>query len=191
MIPRLKTPPVPLIELALLKEHIKVDWDTEDTTIQSYLDAAIARLDGYSGVLGRCLVSQVWVADCEGWERRILLPFPDVSAVTINYVDEAGGEQEVSPSAFEVVETFEGSSVVFRSSFVFPGLVDDSIIPITIEMTAGYADPNDVEAPLKSAILLLAAHLYQNREAVITGANSSALPIGVSVLIASYRRTSV
>lgn len=41
---------------------------------------------------------------------------------------------------------------------------------------------------LKSAVLLWAGHLYEHREAVVTGKTPATLPFAVDALIAPYRR---
>lgn len=51
--------------------------------------------------------------------------------------------------------------------------------------------PGSYELPLPgavvAAILLMAGHLYANREAVVTGTISTALPMSVQFLLAPYR----
>ena len=43
-------------------------------------------------------------------------------------------------------------------------------------------------ADLCEAILMVAAHLYENREAVLVGVGAEALPLGYEHLIQSHRR---
>lgn len=45
-----------------------------------------------------------------------------------------------------------------------------------------------LEPDLASAILLWAGHLYEHREAVVTGTIATALPLTVDSLISPYRR---
>ncbi len=42
-------------------------------------------------------------------------------------------------------------------------------------------------APVKTAIQMLVAHYYRNREAVVTGTGAVALPMAVTDLLAAYR----
>lgn len=48
----------------------------------------------------------------------------------------------------------------------------------------------DAEAPIKEAILQLAAHLYENREAALVGMSASELPFGFHDLLTPYRKWS-
>jgi hypothetical protein len=47
--------------------------------------------------------------------------------------------------------------------------------------------PNPMPAGLTEAVKMLAAHLYENREASLVGVTSSELPFGLMDLIAPYR----
>ena len=50
------------VPLADVKLHLRVDHDDEDPVIVGYLEAAIAYLDGLTGVLGIALAPQTWRA---------------------------------------------------------------------------------------------------------------------------------
>ena len=43
-------------------------------------------------------------------------------------------------------------------------------------------------ADLREAVLMLAAHLYENREAVLVGVGAEALPLGYDHLVQSHRK---
>lgn len=49
------------------------------------------------------------------------------------------------------------------------------------------ADLAPVPADVKQAVLLLAAHFYDNREAVLVGTSANDLPYGVADLLRKYR----
>jgi uncharacterized phiE125 gp8 family phage protein len=48
------------VSLSEAKAHLRVTSSAEDAVIQMYLDAAVSYLDGWAGVLGRCMVTQTW-----------------------------------------------------------------------------------------------------------------------------------
>lgn len=191
MRPSLITPPASEpVSLAELKLHARVDFGDDDTTLQALLDAAVAHLDGYSGVLGRCLISQTWKQTYRDWCGRFRLPFPDASSVVVKYFDADGAEQTVSSSLYEIVDGEKGSEVVFKDAFTEPSLDDDRDAPVSVEFVAGYGDADAVPAALKVAIMMLAAHWYQNREAVLVDAPKS-VPLGFDALTEPYRRVGV
>uniref|UniRef100_A0A6M3K180 Putative head-tail connector n=1 Tax=viral metagenome TaxID=1070528 RepID=A0A6M3K180_9ZZZZ len=55
---------------------------------------------------------------------------------------------------------------------------------IKVTFTAGYGDAaSSVPAAVRQAMLLLIGHLYENREAVVTGTMVNEMPLGVSALL--------
>ncbi len=179
------------VTLAEAKAQANISHADDDTLITSFIEAATAVLDGYSGVLGRCIVSQQWRQDFTDWAWRLRLPFPDVSSVTITYEDQDNQAQTVSADDYEVIEDARGSVVVFRDAFEEPGLYDDKVAPVHVAFTAGYGDAADVPANIKAAIKLLVAHFDANREAVGTGVSFEELPMGVQYLANPHRRVAV
>lgn len=57
---RVTPPAAPVVSLLDMKEHLRVLHDDEDILIQSLTDAAVSWLDGWDGVLGRCIMPQTW-----------------------------------------------------------------------------------------------------------------------------------
>lgn len=172
------------------KAWLRVDHDDEDELITSLVAAAVAHLDGYSGILGRAMVNQTWRQDFGCWpgDRVLRLPFPDVSSVTVKYRDEDDVEQTVNATLYELLEDARGAYVRLKDSFTAPALADDRSEPVQVTLVAGYgADADAVPGALKQAIKQLVAYWYENREAVSPGAMTE-LPLGVSALVAPYRR---
>lgn len=58
---------------------------------------------------------------------------------------------------------------------------------IGIELGSGEGE-QPVNAAITAAILLIGGHLFENREAVVTGTIATALPLAVESLLAPYRR---
>jgi len=50
--------------------------------------------------------------------------------------------------------------------------------------------PETVPAALRESVCQLAAHWYENREAVLVGVNGQALPIGIADIVNEYRNWS-
>lgn len=72
---------------------------------------------------------------------------------------------------------------------------DDQLLTGKLEAASAWvgaytaSDPglDTTPAPINEAILQLAAHLYENREASLVGVTASALPFGFLDLLAPYR----
>ena len=82
MTPIRVTPPAgPVVDLHVLKEHLRVVGNHDDSVIEALERACVAHLDGWRGVLGRCIQQQSWRVDYPG-AGRWRLPLPDVTQVT-------------------------------------------------------------------------------------------------------------
>lgn len=178
------------------KAHLRVHHTEDNALIAAMISAAASYLDGHSGVLGRCMVTQEWRQDFACWpDNRVLrLPFPDIDAdsVGITYFDDDGAEQVVSATLFELVEDAIGSAVVLKRGFNFPGLSQDKEAPVRVSFEAGYGDADAVPRAVRHALLLIVGDLYENRENTVIGqVTVSQLPLGAHTLIAPFRRSGV
>lgn len=184
--PVLVTPPAERpLTLAEVKAHLRVDHDEEDALIGGLLDAAVSHLDGWRGILGRCLVTQTWRQDFAGW-ADLWLPFPDVQGATVTYRDGAGAAQTVDTGDV-LVEPWGGRyGVRFVSGWGFPALLTGGAAPVSVTVTAGFGGAEDVPWALKAAILLHVGTLYQHRETLAPAAQTSLTGV-YEALIASFR----
>lgn len=184
---RTVAPALDLLDLEEVKRHLNVDHNDDDELISAYIAAATAHFDGYSGILGRCLISQTWVQQFHYWPTcELRLAFPDVQSVEISYRDAENASQTLPSSMYRLVESVSASYVEWDQSFNSPSLYD-RLDAISITMACGYgATQADVPAAIRIAARMLVAHLYENREAV--GAALSETPFGVVALVSPYRR---
>lgn len=82
MTPYLVTEPAEYpVTLEDMKAHLRVAHDDDDLDIDARIASATAHLDGWGGVLGRCIMPQTWAIDVCGPGPH-LLPFPEASDVT-------------------------------------------------------------------------------------------------------------
>ncbi len=177
--PVLVTPPEILpVTLAAAKAHLRVDFSDDDSLIEGLIKAATDHLDGWTGILGRCLVEQTWAETLDSGSCALGLgPVIEIVNVEAN------------------VETVDPSLYGLRTDAGGRSFIDCAISgPVTVTYTAGYANTDDdqstVPAALKAAILMLVGHWYHNREAVVSSSVSE-LPLAVASLIAPYRRHTV
>lgn len=194
ILPTLVTAPAsPIISLADLKAHCRVDFDDDNAVLEAFEVAAVAHLDGWTGLLGRCLVTQTWQVAFEGWSGLgcLRLPFPNTSSVVVSYFDADDVEQTVSNSLYSVHETSTGSVVRFSDSFSNPAVYSDRVDGVRVAQTCGFGAVDAVPGPLKTAIKMMVAHWYENREGVVVGTSADEFPMGVTMLIAPYRRVGV
>lgn len=190
------TPPAILpVSLAEAKAHLRVDHNDDDALIEGLIAAATDHLDGWTGILGRCLVEQTWQYNSDVSGSCVMLPLGPV--ISISGIT-AGGDT-LDPSTY-ALKTDAGG----RAYVEFDSVPASRLVNVTYKI--GYATipevPADGETPavpaqstvpaaLKVAILLLVGNWYANREAMVVGATVEKLPFAVESLIAPYRRVRV
>ncbi|MGZ9812636.1 head-tail connector protein [Pseudoroseicyclus sp. H15] len=181
--PVLITPPAGTpVSLAEAKAHLRVDGPDEDGLIESYIEAATAHLDGWTGILGRALMPQTWRQDFACWSPRMGLPlFPVLGIDAVSYLDRDGAAQTLASEAYELHTDTIGAYVCLVQGW--PAAARGSI---SITYRAGYADAVSVPRPIHVAILLQVAGLYEHRESSVEGGLSE--HPAVQALTTPYRR---
>jgi uncharacterized phiE125 gp8 family phage protein len=181
--PELVTPPAALLSLEEAALHLRVDASEEANLITGLIAAAVGWMDGWRGVLGRCIMPQTWaIRTCALQSLR--LPFPDVRSAVVSYLDPAGDPQTVDAADYRVRTINGAGHLTFASDYSAPDLLADRDDAVTISAEYGFAEPPQ---PLKVAALMLVGHWYQHREAVVVGTITAEVPMAVNALIAPYR----
>lgn len=183
------------ISLAEAKAQLRVTHDREDGLITALIAAATTHVDGWSGVLGRCLITQTWRQDLHRFPacRTIRLPLAPAQAATIKYLDPDEEEQTLDAEAFGgPLHDREGPFLYLKSDEVWPAIADRPDA-VRVQFIAGYGNADAVPVSIKRALLLLIGAWYENRENTAIGVSVSALPAGVAAeaLLAPYRRVGV
>lgn len=188
---KLKTAPaVEPISTSEAKLHLKLDSDTtDDTLIAALITAAREIIENKTGC---ALINQTWEMSLKEWPENEdalkLYPSPLSSITSVVYVDVNGDTQTWSGSTGYQADTYSmPGQLVLRYGQYWPvnREIENSIL---ITYVCGYgASAASVPGPLKAAILLLIGHLYEHREAVEIGRTTAELPLGVEMLISSYR----
>lgn len=182
--PILKTAPAEApVTLDEVKAHCVVGFTDDDTLLTGYISAAVAHLDGFRGILGRAIIDQTWSLSQPRFCRDFTLPVPDVSAVSISYVDIDGASQTVPSEHVSIYPVASGARVVVSSDFFAPSLESGNDAPVTVEFTCGYGAAADVPQSIKLAIYMMVATWYEQR----TAGEEMPAPRWIDGLIAPHR----
>ena len=164
-------PTEPVVTLAELLAHLRVDHSDEDDMIVSLERAAVAHLDGWTGVLGRAIRPQVWRQEF-GATEVVRLAMPDVTAITLAGFDEAG--ESVTVSGILKAD--------YRGPWVeVTGAYHTLRVTYTCGMTAAQLPAAQI------VVKLMVGNWYANREAVVVGAAPAELPFAADALIKAMR----
>lgn len=178
---------VPVVDLAVLKEHIRIDPDLtdQDAVLDEYHDAAVRVLEDYTG---RSLTTQTWQASQCAFPQRFWLPraVPLQSVTFIKYYDASNVLQTLSASVYSVPAFAEPAYVRLAYGQIWP-VVYDRDDAVQVEYVTGATSAEAVPAPLRQAVQLLVGHYYRNRESTVVGTIASELPMAVTALCAPFR----
>lgn len=177
------------VSLTEVKVHCRVDGTDSDTVLTLLLAAAVSYLDGWTGILGRCMVTQSWRQDFCGFSSPLRLHLGPVASVTsVSYYDADNALVAALSSDVWVLRYDElGAYVDLKADQSWPSSYARADA-VSVTYVAGTAAA-DVPAALKAAILLMVSHWNENREAV--AGSMSEVPMSASALIAPFRRIGV
>lgn len=151
MIPVLVTAPIsPFVSLHDMREHLRVTAGDDDTQIAAIEKAAVAYLDGWRGVLGRCILAQTWRQDFPGW-GKLRIAMPDADDVTVTYRD-AGGTFQPATGAETGID------------YLGPYVVADGPDTALVRVQYRCALPAEQLPAAQMAVKLYAEHLYDGSD---------------------------
>lgn len=181
---RTVAPALSPVTVAEAKITLRVEHEDDDGLIETLIGVATGYLDGYAGILGRCLISQTWRADFSAFPgcQWIKLPLLPASSVThVKYIDGDGSLQTLTSGWYSLVTTAHGAHVYLDDDYSWPTTNET---PSAVQVTAVYgygSAASDVPASLRYAIHLHVAHLYDGRAGKIDD-----MP-AYSALVAPYK----
>lgn len=176
------------LPIGTAKEHLRLGTGFEtdnlqDDLVEAYLRAAIATIEGRVGLV---LIPRVFSWQLTEWrysDRQILPVRPVTSVTSINMYDRAGSSAVVDQSGYDFFPDALSPSIVSTAGS-FPPVSTGGSVEIIFE--AGYGpDWSAVPSDLAQAVILLAAHFYENRSA--SAVPSGNLPMAVSALLERHR----
>jgi uncharacterized phiE125 gp8 family phage protein len=173
------------------KAWLDITYTDKDSVITGLIAAATTHLDGWTGILGRCLCEQTWRQDFDRFGRCLRIPLaPVISITSVKYDDANDVEQTVSSSDYVLLNDDLGPHVRFLDTYVFPQ-IHDQRPAVRVTYLAGYATvagawsgPEDI----KHAMALLIRHWFDNPSAVVVGVTAQKMPMAVDALLAKYER---
>lgn len=186
-------PEVEAIGVDEVKEYLEIFHSDRDDLIGTLIGAVTSYLDGPSGILGRVICEQVWALELTQWPAvRLALPVEPLTSVVVSYIDAEGAEQTLPSSAYQVIGLGDLGQVSTRPELIWEANASlpplgAGMFPVTVTMTGGAATAGAVPKGLRTAMIMLAGHWFDNRPAV-TGASMSEVPMTISTLLARYRR---
>jgi uncharacterized phiE125 gp8 family phage protein len=169
------------IALGEARDHLNEPPVEHDVLIAGFIATAC---DMIAEMSGRVLAQETWAASWPAISGDLVLPKSPVIGVTsITYYDLTDTLQTANLADFYVFQDQDRSIVRPKARKLWPtGIIREDAITVTF--TAGYAS---VPPALRTAAMMLIGHLYDNREAVVTGTITATLPLAVEEMVGLHR----
>ena len=181
------------VSLEEASQFLRLAEDSDAPTVERLIRSASHHVEE---ITRRCFVSRTIEARFDAWPcqdlRRpdippdLILPSasPLASVERVTYVDTDGAVQTLATDVYRVEAHREPGRLRLAFNRDWPNVRADREV-ITVRYDAGYGTDADVPDTAKTAILMLVAHWFENREAVdvATGGTVSEIPFGFESII--------
>lgn len=186
------------VELGEMKDHLRLPrgQTAEDDYLQALIRTAMFRVEEETG---RKLMNQKHTVYYDNWSTGdcLAIPSPPLRSVStttgLSYTDSTRGTTLLlaSSSGWTLDTKAEPGRLCLSYGASWPTVTLFNVNPIAITFTCGYSTiASGVPQPLRTAVKLIVANLYENREEVTVGfggMRAMILPMGVSSILAPYR----
>lgn len=144
-----------------MKEYLRVDGDTFDTTISSLIKAAREAAREYQN---RSFFTQTWEISFDSFPKMPLkIPLPPLQRIdSILCIDSNGSEQTLNLDDFIVDKRSEPGRLMFKSGKYWPAINLQPIDSVIIRFTAGHNDINKVPNSVKLAYMVFITHRFEH-----------------------------
>ncbi len=151
-----------VVSLEEIKDHCRVDAviNEFDEVLRSFVDAATRHVEKS---LSAGLIEQTWAQSFSGFNCLKLAVRPLASIVSVSYFDSNNAAQTLAAPNYTTVVTAAGAEIVTAYGQSWPSSAYRSDA-VTVQYKVGVSSPTKVEPAIKTAILLHAAMLFENRE---------------------------
>lgn len=201
---RIKTPPVnPAVALDLVKRHLRIDHDEDDSLLGVYINAAAAWVEKYTGralinteytmAVGDQPIANAWPMTpspllvlplAYSWPpmqprpmRLLRAPYSSFGGITV--IDPDGAEETIPPTGYQLDVASEPANFRLTGGF---GLLRGRHLLVTF--TAGYGvDSTAIPSDIQLALCILVAYFYENRGDM----SMDSMPDAAASLLFNYR----
>ena len=164
------------LELAFVKDYLKVDFTDDDALILVLIKAARNYVEIFSGrVLMTTKVSKTYDGFSSDYSATSieLESSPVASVESVKYLDCDGNEKIWATTEYKVSTRSEITCITPKSVTSFPATLNE-VSAVTVEYTLGYTSAANVPGAFIQAMLLMIGKNYECRENTIKNFPSAA-----------------
>lgn len=144
------------------KAHARVDDDSENAIIATYIKAARELAETYTA---RAFVTQTWSMFLDAFPACGIIEVPRAPLISVTHIktyDDADAATTMSASDYFVDTKTEPGRIVLRSAASWPDVARVAN-GVEIQFIAGYGEPSQVPASIRRGIMELFMWLYEHR----------------------------
>jgi uncharacterized phiE125 gp8 family phage protein len=176
------------VTLAEAKAWLRLDGGDEDGLVTTLIAAARIHIESTTG---RAMLTQSWRVVLDGWplDRTVTLPVAPLQTLTeIRAYDADGAFTTIALAQFQAESAVAPARLLLPPAITgMPALRER--LGIEVDYVAGYGDDaSAVPEDLRQALLVLVAHWFEHRDAVITAGAGTLIPLGFDGMVAPYKR---
>lgn len=182
-----------------IRAHCRISFHDEDVLLLMYAQAA---RDYVEKALRRTLLTTTWrlsldMFPCGGWGGSrwghvgpagsiLELPRPPLQSITeITYLDSAGEPQTLDTAVYGLSTASEPGRLWLQPGQAWP-VTQTVWDAVQITYKAGWEHPGQIPMSIRAMVLLLTAHLYENREATVEKSLSE-VPLAITTFLWANR----
>lgn len=171
------------------KVHLRVDHTSDDSYIESLIQAARVACESYQNRAYITQTRKVYLDDFPCNCRYIELPFAPLQSVSsITYYDVDGNLQTWSSSLYQVDTKAQPGVIMPVFGEDFPETREEKLNAVTITYVCGYgASGSSVPESIRHAMRLMIGDFYNHREDTVIGNIVNSMPRGVEALLMDER----
>lgn len=172
------------LSIAEVRAHTRLCCNDDDTYVLHLISTAreLAESD-----IGSPLGAQTRDYTFQCFPCALILAPNLLTVESITYIDPDGVTQTLDPTAYQVDTVSQPGKVMHVADTPWPAIAVQTLNPITVTVTAGFASAALVPKGIKHAMLLMIGSWYENREADSFGKQLYPIPLGVKRLLGMYR----
>jgi uncharacterized phiE125 gp8 family phage protein len=142
-----------VVTLEEVKSFCRVDHADDDDMLTPLIKESTSKLDGYSGSLGRALLTQTWKVWGGYSANPFRIPLAPVQSVIVRYIDASGDYTDAGAATYRQSADAISDFVTPRMGYYWPALLTEPDA-VEVEFVAGYGEAADVPADIRRAIKL-------------------------------------
>jgi len=161
------------ISLEEAKDHARILDDNSNSVVRAYIASAREAAEAY---MGRGLLTQTWKLVLDGWANIIPLPMasPLQSITSVKYYDDAGVQQTLATSVYDLDTVSRPGTVVLKPDQVWPSLQSirrNGAIEITY--VVGWLTPDVIPERIRQGVRQYVTYLDLDRDGMEMGAQQA------------------